>query len=205
VKFPLKPNEQVLFPSPFVEDERNPLIISTQRLVWSGGNQRKPKEIEASKIHYSGKGFHRKFVTIMFICAVLGAPFFLIGAYKIYVYKDKPTEPPAAVKGMPQKPLTRKDLMEFQSNKDQIILGIVLGAFGAVFLGVGYLMYKKRLTVVVGGGGRALAIPVKDKMEQDKILTMLNAAQTTAKAMAPPPMADKVQKFAGMVPPKLFK
>jgi hypothetical protein len=201
VKFALKANEQVLYPSPFVEDEHNPLIVSTQRLIWTGGG--KKRELDAAKITYSGKGFHQKFVLAMFIFGLLGAPFFAFGAYKFYTYKDKPTEPPAQVEGMPRKPITAKDKMDYQHNRQQQILGIVLGVFGAAFLGVGYLLYRKRLTVVIGGSGKALAIPVKDKATQDKILMMLGAAQTSAKAMAPPPMPEKVQKMAGALPPKL--
>jgi hypothetical protein len=203
VSFALKPNEQVLYPSPFVENERNPLIISTQRLVWTGGSGKK-KEVDAAKIHYAGKGFHRKFVTILLVCVLVGAPFFLVGALKYYGYKDKPTGPPPAVKGMPQKPITAKDKRDFQHNQQQQILGIVLGVFGAAFLGVGYLLYKRRLTVVIGGAGKAFAIPVKDKAMQDKILMMLNAAQTASKAMTPLPLPSKVPKI-GLSPPKLGK
>ena len=51
-----------------------------------------------------------------------------------------------------------------------------------------------------------IEIPAKNKAEQDKILMMIGAAKTSAKAMAPPPMPAKVQKPAGAgPPPKLSK
>jgi hypothetical protein len=207
VKFDLRPNEQVLYPSPFVENERNPLIVSTARVVWTGDaapGSKKKREIEAGKISYSGKGFHKKKMTVMLILGLLGAPFFIVGGLKYYSYKDKPTERPAKIEGMPQKPATKKELADYQHNKQQKMLGIGLGIFGAAFLGIGYLLYKRRLTVVIGAGGKALEIPVKDKGTQDKILMMIGAAQTAAKAMAPPPMPAKVQKAAGP-PPKLSR
>jgi hypothetical protein len=205
VKFELKPNEQVLYPSPFVPEEHNPLIVSTHRLIWTGDG--KKKEVPADKIHYAGKGFHQKFMIVMGVLFLLGAPFFGYGAITYYLNKDKPTEPPAAVKGMPQKPLTAKEKQTFEDNAELKTRAIVCGIFGAAFLGVAYLLFKRRLTVIVGGGGKALSIPVKDKAMQDKMLMMINAAQTSAKAMAAPAaaMPNKVQKAGGAPPPKLSK
>lgn len=204
MKLQLKPNEQVLYPQPFAENEEHDLIVSTARIVWTTDG--KKKDVPADKITFAGKGFHQKFLVVMAILTLVGAPFFVIGALKYYSYKDKPTERPAAVKGMPQKPITAKELQEYSDNRNNKILGIVLGAFGAVFLGVSYLLFKRRNTVIVGAGGKAMNIPVKDKAMQDKLLMMINAAQTAAKAMAPPPMPSKVAKPAGAAPPpKLSK
>lgn len=203
-KFEPKPNEQVLFPSPFVANEYNPLIVSTNRLIFVSDG--KKREVPADKITFAGKGFHKKFMLIMLVLGLIGAPFFGYGAYTYYTSKDKPTEPPAVVKGMPRKPVTAKDLADYARNKNQKILGIVVGVFGAAFLGVAYLLYKRRLTVIIGAGGKALEIPAKDKADQDKILMMVNAATTAAKAMAPPPMPDKVAKLEGSgKPPKLAR
>lgn len=204
-KLELRPNEQVLFPTPYVENERNPLIISTLRVVWSGDNPKKPKTIDASKIQTSVKGYHQKVIMVMLLLTLLGAPFLAIGGYKYYHYKDKPTEPPPAVKGVKQKLYTPNEMREFSNNKTQKIVGLVLGIFGAAFGGAAYLLYKRRLTVIIAGQGKILSIPVKNAAQQDQMLTMVNAAKTAAAAMAPMPVPDKVQKQAAAPIPKLSK
>jgi hypothetical protein len=204
VPLALRPNEQVLFPTPYVENEHNPLIITTARVHWAGDNPKKPKEIDAAKITTSVKGYHQKFVLVMLILGLVGAPFLIIGGYKYYSYRDKPTEKPAEVKGVKSKLYTPNELKQFENNKTQKIVGIVLVAFGAAFGGVAYLLYKRRLTVVIAGQGKILNIPVKSAIVQDQMLTMVNAAKTAAAAMAPMPVADKVQK-QGAPPPKLSK
>src|SRR5262245_40129780 len=147
----------------------------------------------------------------MGILLLLGAPFLLIGAVKYYTYKDKPTEPPAAVKGMPQKPVTYQDMAMYSNNKQQQVMGLVMLIFGAAFVGASYLLYRRRLPAIIAGEGKPLEIPVKDKATQDKLLMMVGAAQTAAKAMvAAPPIPSKVQKYppapaAWPQPPKLGK
>jgi hypothetical protein len=203
-KLQLRPNENILYPQNYVEDAYNPLIITTNRVMYSGSG--KKREIDAAKIGYVGKGFHKKNVMVMLIVGLLGLPFLGVGVYKYYTHKDLPTKPPEVVKGQRQKPITQKDLATFQNNKNQQIIGIVLGAFGALFGGAAYLLYKRRLTVVVGGAGKAMEVPAKNAIVQDQIITMINASMTAAKAMAPPPMPPKVQKPMGAIPmPKLSK
>lgn len=204
-KLQLRPNEQVLFPTPYVENERNPLIITTLRVIWSGDNPKRPKEIDASKIQTAVKGYHQKMILVMLLLALLGAPFLAIGGYKYWTYKDKPTEPPPAVKGVKQKLYTPNEMREFSNNKTQKIVGLVLGIFGAAFGAGAYLLYKRRLTVIIAGQGKFLSIPVKDSAQQDQMLTMVNAAKTAASAMAPMPVPDKVQKQAAAPIPKLSK
>jgi hypothetical protein len=201
-KLELRPNEQILFPQNYTEDMYNPLIVTTNRVMYTA--DAKKREIDSSKITTVAKGFHKKFVMIMLLMGLLAAPFLAIGGYKYYTHKDKPTEPPKAVKGVKQKPLTQNDLAELANNKTQIIVGIVLIAFGAAFGGVAYLLYKRRLTVIVAGSGKILELPMKNAMLQDQVIMMVNASVTAAKAMAPPPMPDKVQK-QGPPPPKLSK
>ena len=211
MKLQLKPNENVLYPQPYVEQEYNPLIVTTLRVIWAGeGAKPKKKEVDAAKITYVAKGFHQKFVMLMLIFGVLAAPFLGIGAYKYWTYRNKPTEAPKVEKGQKAKPLTQNDLKVFQDNKANLVMGIVMGIFGAAMGGVAYLLYKRRMTVVIAGQGRKLEIPVKDAITQDKLLTMVNAAKTAAAALAPmgPSAADqaagKVQK-QGAAPPKLSK
>jgi hypothetical protein len=197
----LKPNEQILYPNPFEEDMPNPCIVTTTRVLWTGDG--KKQELDSTKISYSGKSNDEKKMKLIVLFVLLGLPLFLVGAYNYYSYKDKPTGPPPEVKGVPQKPLTKKDYDTFASNQQHVVIGIVLGLFGAAFGGGAYLLFKRRLTVVIAGqpaaGGKTqiFRIPVKDKIQQDKLLTMVGASQTSAKAMIPPPLPTKVQKPPG--------
>src|SRR5262249_27526932 len=114
-----------------------------------------------------------------------------------FIYKDDvkyPKGPPPEVKGQPKKPVTPKQLQEFEDNKFAFILGLTLLGFGAVFGGAAYLLYKRRLTVIIGGRGRAIRIPVQEKMERDKVWTRVGAARTSAQAMQPKPMQMPMMK-----------
>jgi len=189
VKIQLRNHESILHPQPYVAEEKPPLVVTTFRVIYSGSG--KKQELDAAKITYSGKGVNKQFLALMLVFGVIGAPFLAVGGYLGFVYKDDvkyPKGPPPEVKGQPKKPVTQKQLDEFADNKLKFVLGLTLLGFGAIMGGGAYLLYKRRLTVVIGGGGRALRIRVKDKMEQDKILTMVGAAVTSAKAMAPQPM-----------------
>lgn len=199
----LKPNEQILFPQNYTEELYNPLIITTARVIWSGDG--KKKELPGDKITQVAKGFHQKFIMVMIIMGLVALPFLVIGGLKYYNYKDKPTEPPKAVKGQKMKPLTQNDLAELSNNKAQKIVGIVLLAFGAAFGFTAYQLYKRRLTVIVAGQGRILQLPMKNAMLQDQVIMMVNAAVTAAKAMIQPAMPDKLQKQDKAAPPKLSK
>ncbi|HKA91667.1 MAG TPA: hypothetical protein VKE22_28585 [Haliangiales bacterium] len=189
MKIQLRNHENILHPQPYVAEEKPPLVVTTMRVFYSGGA--KKQELDASKITYSGKGVNKQFLALMLVFGVVAAPFLIIGGYLGYVYKDDtkyPKGPPPEVKGQPKKPVTQKQLDEFADNKLKFILGLTLLGFGAIMGGGAYLLYKRRLIVVIGGQGRALRIRVKSKMEQDKVLTMVGAAVTSAKAMAPQPM-----------------
>src|SRR5262249_9569950 len=153
---------------------------------------------DSTKISYSGKSNDEKKMKLIVLLVVLGLPLFGFGLYNYYTYRDKPMEAPAEIKGVTQKALTQKDVNTFASNKQHYIIGIVLGVFGAAFGGGAYLLYKRRLTVVVAAPGKIFRIPVKDKMQQDKLMTMIGASQTSAKAMIPPPMPAKVIKPPGV-------
>jgi hypothetical protein len=191
----LRPNEQILFPNPFEEDEKNPFIVTTLRLIYTG--EGKKQELDSTKVTYSGKSNDEKKMMLIVLLAVLALPLLGYGLYSYYTYRDKTMEAPAEIKGVTHKPYTKKDYADWASNKQHFVIGIVVGVFGAAFGGGAYLLYKRRLTVVIGGGGKVWRIPVKDKINQDKILTMIGASQTSAKAMIPPPMPQKVVKPPG--------
>jgi hypothetical protein len=191
-KLQLRPNENVLHPNPYIEDDPNPLVVTTLRVLYSG--EGKKQEIEATKITYTNKGNDNRTMTVVVILFLLGLPFAIFGAYKYLTYRNLPKEPPAEVQGVPARTYTRLEYEQFASNKKNFIVGVVVGAFGVALGGGAYLLYKRRHIVVIGGTNRIMQIHVKNAIEQDKILTMIGAAQTAAKAMAPVAAPQKVIK-----------
>jgi hypothetical protein len=176
-----------------MEEEKNPLIVTTARVVWTG--EGKKQELDATKITYTNKGNNPQIMKVVVLLFLLGLPFFIFGAYRYVKLRNLPMEAPEAVKGgPPPTAYTRAQMEQFQSNKKNFIVGVVVGAFGAALGGGAYLLFKRRFMVMVGGPGKLMKIPVKDAAEQDKLLTMIGAAQTSAKAMSAAIMPQKVVK-----------
>jgi hypothetical protein len=190
--FQLRPTENILHPNPYVEDEPHPLIVTTMRVFYTGSG--KKQELDATKITYSGKSNDPQKMKVIVMLVILALPFAIFGVYKYAVYRNLPLGPPPSVKGVADKAYSPAEYAQFNSNKTNFYLGLVVGAFGVALGGGAYLLYKRRLTVVIGGAGMIMRIGVKNAMEQDKILTMVGAAQTAAKAMAPLAMPQKVIK-----------
>lgn len=188
----LRPNENILFPNPYVEDERPPVIVTTMRVFnYQSG---KKQEFDSSKITYTGKGNDRRILGLMALLVIVGLPFFGIGLYNYLNYRDLPRAKPEPIKGVPEKMYTKKELETFDTNAQRYLLGIVLGGFGAAFGGGAYLLRKRRFVVVIGGDNKRWQLNVKDGIEQDKLLTMVGASQTSAKSMAVKPMPQKVMR-----------
>jgi hypothetical protein len=191
-KLDLKPNENILFPNPYLEDEKNPIIVTTLRVMYAP--EGKKQEMDSTKIGFTTKANDGKIMGLIIILVLVGLPFFGIGLYNYYHYKDTPMSKPEPIKGVPEKMYTKAELSTFSSNKQHYVIGIVLGLFGAAFGGAGYLLYKRRFLVVVQGAGKTWNIRVKDGIDQDKLLTMIGASQTSARAMVVQPMPSKVIK-----------
>jgi hypothetical protein len=195
VRLTLRPQESVLHPNPYVEDEDPPLIVTTFRVMYKGSG--KKQELESSKLTYSGKRNDPTIMKLLVLFVLIALPFLIVGGLQTYRYKDLPKGPDKAAKGQLQKPYSPVQLQQFADNKRDFIIGIGLVAFGAIFAGAAYLLYKRRLNVLIGGGGKVMRIRVKDAQEQDKVLMMIGASQTAAKAMAPAAKAAPAAPRAG--------
>jgi len=180
----LRPHEQVLHPNPYEEDKFNPVIVTTQRIFHRSASGKKPQEVECKNVTYTGKGNNKKLMALMVVCGLIGAPFLLVGGISYYTVMDKPTAPPEKVKGKPAPVLKKSELAEFRNNKSTKIMGIVLGVIGAACCGGAYLLFKKRLQVVVGAKGKVMRFDVNTEAEQDKLMMMVQTAKTTAAATA---------------------
>jgi hypothetical protein len=200
----LLPNENILFPNPYVEDEPNPLIVTTTRVIYTG--EGKKQEIDALKITYTNKGNHPRLMRIVVTLFLCGLPFFLFGVYRYATLRNAPMDvqiDPTTKK--PSRAYSKAQLEELSSNKRDFIVGVIVGCFGAALGGGAYLILRRRHCVTIGGSGKVLIVPVKNEIEQDKVLSMIGAAQTSAKSMAAVKVPAKVQKQGpaqGQEPPR---
>ena len=69
-KLDLRPTESVLFPNPYMEEEKNPLIVTTMRVLWSG--EGKKQELDALKITHTSKGNNPQIMTVVVMLFILG-------------------------------------------------------------------------------------------------------------------------------------
>ncbi len=93
MKLELRQHETVIHPQPFVEDEPNPLVITTQRIIYTGTGKR--QEIEGGKIKAKAKGLNQRILAACGLLLLLGLPFFIIGLVKYVGYRNEPTSKPA--------------------------------------------------------------------------------------------------------------
>jgi hypothetical protein len=193
-KLELRQHETIIHPQPYVEDEPNPLIITTQRVVWSGSG--KKQELEASKIKAKTKGLNQRILGACALLVVLGLPFVIIGLVKYVGYRNEPWSKPPEMK----KVVTKADEETWANNKTNFILGVGMGVFGVACGAAAWFLIKRRFTVIIGGEKKVFEIPVKDTAEQDKVLTMVGAAQTASQSLNSA-MAATNKAMAGAAPP----
>ena len=79
--FPLRPQESVFFPQPFVETEVHMLVISNQRVVQFSDEGK--QEMEAREVNFVGRVSERPLVLPGLIALLVGVPMVIIGIYLI--------------------------------------------------------------------------------------------------------------------------
>lgn len=173
----LRPQENVFFPAPYVEDEPAPLVITSQRVIQFVGDRR--QELEASTISFVGRSSLRPLIFLGLFFILTGLPLAGYGAYLWYSVRGMPTfeeRPP------------EEENPDFEDPAITRYKAIGLGAAGLVWAALGVLMAKKqRHQVVCRGGRRLMKIVVKNKTEQTQVMMTLQAMLSAAKTMAPPP------------------
>src|SRR5262249_5744220 len=96
------------------------------RVIYSGDG--KKRQLEANQINLTTKSNDPKIMSIIVLLVLLGLPFFLVGGYKYLTYKNTQMEPVKAKEGMPPPPVySRRDLETFSDNRQNYVMGLVLG------------------------------------------------------------------------------
>jgi len=169
----LLPNEQVIFPAPYVPTEPALTLITTGRIINFGDEGR--VEMPLGKVGFTGKLTGRPLLVLGIVLALLGAPFVLYGAYEWYSVRGMPTHeeqpPPPGV--------------ETIDPFDVRVKAVIFAAIGAILIGAGYLSGKRiRYLVLVRGDGKMMKVKAKDEIQQTQILMTLQAMVQGAKAMS---------------------
>lgn len=183
----LRPQEQVLFPAPYVEDEVVPLIITSQRVVQMG--ERGPLEVEAGKISFLGRHSNRPFIFLGLFFFFIGLPLVGVGGYLwlsvrgMPGFKEQPPDPDVVIED--------PDTVRLEA--------IACGVGGILLAAIGLLCAKRqRHAVMCRAGKRVLKLKVKDKNAQTQVLMTVQAVVSTLKTQEKQAAA---QPPAGVPPP----
>ncbi len=181
--YPLRPNESIVYPQPFEDTQFNPIVITSERTTQvneTGGML----HLENKNIGGVVRANNTRILAAAVLLAFIGAPLVIIGVVK---WKSSSA---ALSKPAPKKPkagASRKekaDYEKYQDAKAARFPAYFLVPLGALFIGGGYLLFKKRFQVVCGGGGLIITIPVKDKNQQTQVLMTIQAVVNSAKQQA---------------------
>jgi hypothetical protein len=181
--YPLRQNESIVYPQPFEDSQFNPIVITSERTTQineSGAML----HLENKNVGGVVRANNSRILAAAVLLALIGAPLVIIGVVKYKSASDVLSKP------APKKPkpgASRKEKSEYdayQRAKSGRFPAFILVPLGALFIGGGYLLFKKRFQVIVGGGGLILTIPVKDKNVQTQVLMTIQAVVNSAKQQA---------------------
>lgn len=181
--YPLRPNESIVYPQPYEDSVFNPIVITSERTTQvneSGGML----HLENKNVGGVVRANNSRILAAAVLLAFIGAPLVIIAVVK-YKSTDKVLSKPAPKK--PKVGASRKEKLDYeayQKAKSRRFPAYILGPLGVLCIAGGYLIFKKRFQVVVGGGGLILTIPVKDKMQQTQVLMTIQAVVNSAKQQA---------------------
>jgi hypothetical protein len=187
--FELKPTEQVFYPAPLNEDEINPVIITSKRLI-QFSPQGKPTEVEIGKLNYVGKASKRPLLFVGLVLLGIGLPGLIYGLYLWISVHGMPTfeeQPPP-----PDQAETAEDPFKVR------VMAVIFGAVGLLFCAGGVLAGKKqRFTVVAKAEKKKpFRLPVKDKQAQTQVMMTLQSAMASAKTQEKAAAASKAAAAA---------
>jgi hypothetical protein len=181
--YPLRPNESIVYPQPYEDTVFNPLVITNERTTQIN-EQGGMLHLENKNVGGVVRANNTRILAAAVMLALIGVPLVIIGAVKWKSSSDVLSKP------APKKPkpgASRKEKADYERYKDAKAArfpAYFLIPMGALFIGGGYLLFKKRFQVVCGGGGLILTIAVKDKMQQTQVLMTVQAVVNAAKQQA---------------------
>jgi hypothetical protein len=183
--------EMVLFPTPYAEEELNPLVVTTQRVIQV--NKEKKSQLEVGKITFVGKTHVRPFLLIGVFLIVAALPVFGWAAWNFWKIHDVPsfTEQPPDV--------------EDPGYMDPGIERIVWIAVGAAALAVaagGVLLGRKKHFFVLcrGGKKRVMRLRVQDPTQQTVVMMTLQGVIQSAKTQEAAAKANAAAAAAAAPP-----
>jgi hypothetical protein len=174
VTFTPRERESVLFPAPFEPGRRNPVIISTLRVVQE--TSRGPVELAAINIRQITKQQARPLIVLGLLLVFIALP--LIG-YAVISYVPVRDLPSFAERP----PLDAETTLEDPHDVRMRALGFAIAGVVPAFIGL-VLIRKKRFLVYCHGQNGRLRLIAKNAMQQDQWMTVLQSVQQTAKLMA---------------------
>lgn len=215
--FELQTGEVVLFPSPFVPNEPQQLVISTKRVVQYAPEGMYPiAEFPVDRIEHVGRMSERPNAIVGILASIVGLVFFIVFVAKVLpqaMYagagaktdtssdqgdgtddgiegRDANDDDPFAdgkekkesVRDKATKKLGKLKEVSFgwPGFTEDVVVGLLFLFGGAVSLLVGLSLYKKeKHTVFCRVGEIVYPIEVKDTMQQNSVLAMIQAAQKT--------------------------
>lgn len=188
----LKPQEAVLFPTPYVEDEVAPIVVTNQRVVAMAKDQR--RELDAKKITFVGRQTSRPLLFIGLFFALTALPLVGWAGWQWLQVKGMPSfeeQPPA------------EEHPDYEDPGAVRLRALLEGVGGAVALIVGaFLVTRKRHVVVCRADKRVLKLRVPDKTVQMQVMMTVQAALQTAKQMPVPQTVPLPTQPPPAAPPK---
>lgn len=201
----LRPGEIAFYPQPFVESEPNLTVITNQRVVHFGeeGHQ----EVAAKEVSHLGRVSERPMLLLGIVLALVGLPLLGTGVYLFFSVKGPLTlsgltasvlpdagPAPASQAGIgddpsvevPQDEAAAPEPTSSPSNPVVTrLIGLVLAVLGLLMAAGGVLALRvQRHFVMVRGGPQVLKITATDKIQQNQVLMVVQAAQQGARGPA---------------------
>jgi hypothetical protein len=181
----LRPQETVFYPTPYVEDEVVPLVITNQRIIqMSKAGTR--HEMDAGKVTFVGRTSARPLIFLGLFFLLSGLP---VVGYGVYLW--------LSVQGMPtfaEKPPSVEN-PDYEDPGTVRLTAIAFAVVGAILVVIGLLCGKrKRFTVVCRGERKVMKMHVKDSIQQMQVMMTVQAMMSAHKAMPAPVAAPVVEE-----------
>lgn len=178
--FAIKPQENILYPVPYAENEAHPLIITNLRVVQrsSAGEA----ELDAREIHFVGRNTVRPRLPLGAMLLALAVPLFLFAAYNLYTVWGMTAASPLSLFPSADSTATAAAPEEATDWPRRVLvtrltsLGCALIAVGCA-LGARRLIRKKRYFVLCRAARRLVRIESKDEIQQTQIMVTLGAVK----------------------------
>jgi hypothetical protein len=189
--FAAKPHENILFPVPYAENEKPPLIITNLRIVQR--SEAGAVELDTKEVHFVGRHVIRPRLALGVVLLALALPLLVFGAYEMYSVWGMTAASPLSLFGVhdddaAQAPAPAPPPEEVPEGENAVdwprtvlltrILGIacLLAALGCAIMARRQIK-KKRFFVICRTANRMVKMPVKDEIQQTQVMVTVSAVK----------------------------